>query len=97
MTTNIIQGLLLVGIPERVHAYWSECGKNRGQQKVFSMAEMLGCQEIFGSSIVESLYQQESNLNKKEANQSRTKETPGHKANLNSDFSRSEPIKHKRL
>ena len=54
---------LIVSGTSRTYSCLLECGKNRGLKKVFSMAEMLDCQEIFGSSIVQSLYQQASNLN----------------------------------
>ena len=71
-----------------------ECGRSRGQEKVFEKIEMQNCTEIFGSSILQQLYQKADSSEWADVTKTKTKDIPTRKPALKFMCPRKE--KHKR-
>ena len=74
-----------------------ECGTARGQIREFLQIEILHCQEIFGSSLLQNLLNQVKEATWANGDNSISPQNPPHKPKLRSEYMVPAPIKHKRV
>ena len=74
-----------------------ECGRDRGNVRDFLQIEVLDCQELFGSSLLQNLLKQVKNTTWSNADKSKSQRYPPHKPKLHPEYMVPAPIENKRL
>ena len=84
MSENYLTAIVLVRRSNTLECKL-ECGPDRGSIRSFEIFEIVGCTEMFGSSILQDLLSRVKDLPWEDASGSKTQQTPRHRPELHSE------------